>query len=184
MNKIVVLVSLFLSILSFSQEKELPEGWDKILLEGKIAYMNLITGDISNEFPQKKAVKPKKVEEYDPTITHTVKKGETLSIIARKYKMPLAQLYRLNSLVDFDTIEIGDKIVIGYEEDQTKRGKLTTITKESITDYSGESNYHIVTSGETLYSISKRYNVTVSLLKKKNKLSSNNIFLGQKLIIK
>ncbi|WP_299674397.1 LysM peptidoglycan-binding domain-containing protein [uncultured Tenacibaculum sp.] len=184
MNKIVVLVSLFLSIVSFSQEKELPEGWDKILLEGKIAYMNLITGDVSTKFPQKKAVKLKKVVEYDPTITHTVQKGETLSTIARKYKMPLAQLYRLNSLVDFDTIEIGDKIVIGYEEDQTKKNKSKTINKEPIADHSDESNYHTVTPGETLYSISKLYNITVSFLKKKNKLSSNTIYKGQKLVIK
>ncbi|SNR15886.1 LysM peptidoglycan-binding domain-containing protein [Tenacibaculum jejuense] len=184
MNKIVVLVSLFLSIVSFSQEKKLPEGWDKILLEGKVAYMNLITGDVSTKFPQKKAVKPKKVEEYDPTITHTVKKGETLSTIARKYKMPLAQLYRLNSLVDFDTIEIGDEIVIGYEETPSQKEKLKSKTKELRVDHFDDTNYHVVTSGETLYSISKLYNITVSTLKKKNKLSSNHIFLGQKLRIK
>ncbi len=182
MKKITFLISFFLLILSFSQEKKLPEGWDKILLEGEIAYMNLITGDVSTEFPKEKAVKPKKVKEYDPTITHTVKKGETLSIIARKYKMPLAQLYRLNSLVDFDTIEIGDKIVIGYEEN-TSKNNIKTFNKE-LEKNDNTSNFHIVASGETLYSISKRYKISVLTLKNKNNLSSNVIFIGQKLIIK
>ena len=42
---------------------------------------------------------------------------------------------------------------------------------------------HTVTKGETLYSISKKYNTTITNIKKQNNLKSNNIKIGQKLSI-
>ena len=44
-----------ISIQTYSQQKELPQGWDQVILEGKPAYMNLITGDIVTTFPRKAA---------------------------------------------------------------------------------------------------------------------------------
>lgn len=46
------------------------------------------------------------------------------------------------------------------------------------------NDYHTVTTGDTLYNISKRYDVTVATLKQLNNISDNNINLGQKLRIK
>jgi len=43
---------------------------------------------------------------------------------------------------------------------------------------------HIVSKGDTLYSISKKYGLTVDELKKLNGLNSNNITIGQTLILK
>ncbi|MEM5566001.1 glucosaminidase domain-containing protein [Psychroserpens sp. AS72] len=43
---------------------------------------------------------------------------------------------------------------------------------------------HIVIKGDTLYSLSKKYNTTVDELKRLNRLNSNEISLGQRLIIK
>ncbi|WP_298394610.1 glucosaminidase domain-containing protein [Flavobacterium sp.] len=43
---------------------------------------------------------------------------------------------------------------------------------------------HQVSKGDTLYSISKRYNISLDDLKKKNNISDNGISIGQKLIIK
>ena len=47
----------------------------------------------------------------------------------------------------------------------------------------GEPTYHTVVQGETLYRISREYEVTVRQLKLWNKLSSNNISIGQRLIV-
>jgi flagellum-specific peptidoglycan hydrolase FlgJ len=46
------------------------------------------------------------------------------------------------------------------------------------------SNLHEVQKQDTLYSISKKYNLTVEALKLKNNLTDNAISIGQKLIIK
>jgi flagellum-specific peptidoglycan hydrolase FlgJ len=43
---------------------------------------------------------------------------------------------------------------------------------------------HQVIKGDTLYSISKRYNISIEDLKKKNNISDTGISIGQKLIVK
>ena len=45
-------------------------------------------------------------------------------------------------------------------------------------------NYYIVKSGDSLWSISKKYGLTVDELKELNDLSNNNLSIGQKLLIK
>lgn len=45
-------------------------------------------------------------------------------------------------------------------------------------------NYYIVKAGDTLYSIANKYGLTVDELKKINNLSTNNLGIGQKLLIK
>ena len=48
-------------------------------------------------------------------------------------------------------------------------------------DRSAKSNYHLIKSGESLSKISAQYNVTIRSLKRLNGLSSNTVFLGQKI---
>lgn len=174
---------LFISNYTYAQESKLPKGWDKISLNGKIAYMNLITGDVSKVLPINPATKPqKKIKvEYDPTITHIVQKGETLSTIARKYNLNLGKLYQLNSLENFDKIEIGDEIVVGYEDLKQKK-KVSSIDEKS-TVVNVEKMNHIVGSGDTLYSIAKQYGKSVTEIKSMNNLKSNTVFIGQRLFI-
>ncbi len=171
--KKVLLLLFIISATLFSQEDKIPEGWDKITLNGKVAYMNLITGDVSKTLPKKAAKKIEVVPEFEPTVIHYVKKGETLSIIARNYNKTLAEMYRLNSLTDFDTLEIGDEVVVGYREEN----KPTDSYEEN------KANYHTVKSGETLYRISVNYGISVQELKRLNSLTSNTISVGQRLVV-
>ncbi len=46
------------------------------------------------------------------------------------------------------------------------------------------SEIHLVIKGDTLYSISKKYNISVDELKRKNNISDTGIVIGQKLIVK
>lgn len=57
-------------------------------------------------------------------------------------------------------------------------------TKSTIEEKATTFITHKVVKGDTLYNLSKRYNVTVDDLKKWNKLTSNNINLGQILQVK
>ena len=45
------------------------------------------------------------------------------------------------------------------------------------------SNYYVVKSGDTLYSIARNYGVTVNALKSANNLESNNLTIGMRLVI-
>jgi LysM repeat protein len=49
---------------------------------------------------------------------------------------------------------------------------------------SNSDTMHIVKQGDTLFSISKKYNITVDAIKVKNNLSDNAISIGQTLIIR
>ena len=68
--------------------------------------------------------------------------------------------------------------------------KLAEAVTKAIVDYAGgkyiappDSNYYTVKQGDSLWSIAKKYNVTVNELKNINNLSSNLLSIGQNLII-
>lgn len=63
----------------------------------------------------------------------------------------------------------------------TPKTEVVTTTATSI---GNTEDTHTVVAGETLYSISKKYNITVEFLKTKNNLLDNAIAIGQVLIIK
>ncbi|HCM29387.1 MAG TPA: hypothetical protein DHW83_01020, partial [Bacteroidales bacterium] len=98
------------------------------------------------------------------TIIHKVQKGETLSHIAERYKVNIKNLMQWNNLTN-------DKI---YEGQQLKIIK---------TSNSATNNYHIVQSGESIWSIAKKYNVSEQNIMKWNNLRNDKIYPGQKLII-
>ncbi len=175
MKKIIFLLVLITCSISFSQQ--IPEGWDKVILEGKVAYMNLLNGEITTTLPKSAVRKPVKVKEYEPTDIHYVKKGDTFSNIARKYNISLADLYKLNNLEDFDTLSIGQEVVVGY------KGTSSSVNNNSFEQdtYSDSGEYHTVKGGETLYSISREYGMSLDALKSLNSLDSNTLSIGQKL---
>lgn len=65
-----------------------------------------------------------------------------------------------------------------YEYDAMVLGKNETIVRVN----SGVLRY-IVEQGDTLYSLAKRYNTTVGAIKELNNLTSNNLAIGQELMI-
>lgn len=83
----------------------------------------------------------------------------------RKYPDKLISLIERYQLYKFDDEVLG------------KRKEHQNDTKESLTN-------HIVVKGDTLYSLSKAYNTTVDKLKMLNNLTSNELSIGQILIIK
>ncbi len=116
----------------------------------------LITAKTSKKYRQIKKV-------------HRVKRGENLSMIAKKHGVSLSQLLRFNGLRLRDNIKVGQKI------------KLTkAMTKESETRRI--VNYK-VKPGDNLQKISKRFGTTVHALKKQNGLKSNQINTEQRLKI-
>ena len=66
-------------------------------------------------------------------------------------------------------------------------GSLFTNTNEVVAQkdvFVSNDNFHVVTKGDTLYSISKAYKISIENLKKKNNLLDNAISIGQSIIIK
>lgn len=106
--------------------------------------------------------------------THTVKNGENLGLIARKYKCSVTDLKEWNNLKS-STIHPKQKLIV-YKPNDKK-------TASSVKD--GKYLYHIVRQGDTLWDIAKEYDgITIDQIKKLNNLSnSNKIKPGQKIKI-
>ena len=96
--------------------------------------------------------------------TYTVKSGDTLYSIAKKYNTTVNAITTLNNLTS-STLSIGQTL------------KIPVSTQNST-----EKTY-TVKSGDTLYSIARKYNTTVSDLINRNNLKTSNLSIGQKLII-
>ncbi|MFZ4798693.1 MAG: LysM peptidoglycan-binding domain-containing protein [Bacteroidia bacterium] len=102
---------------------------------------------------------------------HTVQAGETLYGIAKKYNVKVDALQFLNAMNN-NNIEIGQKLIVNPNLPSAD-------TKEP----QPVPGFHIVRHGETLFAISKMYNISVSDLKAINILENNDIKIDQRLII-
>ncbi|WGG45426.1 peptidoglycan endopeptidase [Rossellomorea sp. DA94] len=101
--------------------------------------------------------------------TYTVQSGDYLSKIGAKYDVYVAQLKSWNNLSS-DVIYPGQTLIVSS-------GGTTTPPAST-----GSSTY-TVQSGDTLSHIAVRYDVSVSSIKSWNGLSSDTIYVGQKLSI-
>ncbi|MGX6978469.1 LysM peptidoglycan-binding domain-containing protein [Vagococcus elongatus] len=113
--------------------------------------------------------------------THTVKAGDTLYGLGLKYGVTVAQLRTWNNLKS-DTIFIGQQLKINSKGAATGNSNTTNNTNNSASTDSTKS--YTVKSGDTLYGIALKYNVSVSQLKSWNGLSSDLIYVGQKIKLK
>ncbi len=101
-------------------------------------------------------------------LLHTVEKGQTLFAIAKFYKKDLNEIVSENP----ETIN-------GIKPGQVLRIPLEK--KQVAVDFKDTSNYitHTVEKGETIYSISKKYNLSNELLKTLNPELKDGLKMGQ-----
>lgn len=112
---------------------------------------------------------------------HTVKSGETLSLIASKYKVSVNQLMTWNKLSG-SKIMVGQKLKVGTTTSSTSSAS-TSSTKPSS---GGSQNYfyYTIKSGDNLWDLAQKYDVTVSQIKSLNKITNaNRLRAGQKIKI-
>ncbi|MGE6450237.1 LysM peptidoglycan-binding domain-containing protein [Pseudoalteromonas tetraodonis] len=100
--------------------------------------------------------------DYSQWQHYTVKRGDSLSVIAKRYKVGISQLKAFNDLKS-NTIRIGQKLVLPQLAD-------TQIE-------------HQVKSGDSLWKISSHYKVSITKLKQWNNLSSDHLKIGKKLTV-
>ena len=109
------------------------------------------------------------------TTIHRVRSGETLGHIAEKHHTSVSVIKRLNGLRS-DRLRIGQQLLV-YD-------KSTTNSNSSAEQSHQNPDLHIVRSGDNLWTIARRYpGISAEMIKKANKLHSNNLRIGQKLVI-
>lgn len=95
------------------------------------------------------------------TVTHVVKKGESLYGLARSYNMSIDELVAVNPQAN-NGVKEGDVLTIPQKGSVPAPVNVTPTT--SVASEPGETVFHTIKSGETLYGVSKHYNTTIENL--------------------
>ena len=115
-----------------------------------------------------RAIATEKGLKYTPVAgsnSYVVQRGDSLYSIARKYNTTVGELMDLNNLTS-TSLQVGQIL------------KLPNSENNGTTTPSNENTYKVV-SGDSLYSIARKYNTTVEELKRLNNLTSNTLSIGQ-----
>ena len=107
---------------------------------------------------------------------HTVSTGQTLYSISRMYEVTVDDIIALNP-------ECAQKLAIGYKLKITQKPKAAA-QADNGTNTDASRQYHTIQPGETLYRLSKMYDVTTDELCAANPgLSINNFRTGEVIVI-
>lgn len=103
------------------------------------------------------------------SITYTVKKGDTLSEIAKAYGVEILHIIELNKIENPNLIYPGEKL------------RITESNSQKLNEYNPKNDItYVVRSGDTLWNISRKFRVSVNFLVQKNNIRNKNlIFPGQ-----
>ncbi|MEO8535078.1 MAG: LysM peptidoglycan-binding domain-containing protein [Flavobacterium sp.] len=110
-----------------------------------------------------------KIIAQDSFIEHKIQKGETAYFIAQKYKVSVDEIYKLNP-----------EAQNGIKDSQVIKIPVHTAEKTN----QNQQTTHIVGAKETLFGLSKQYNVSVEAIQNANhEILANGLQIGQELII-
>ncbi len=99
-----------------------------------------------------------KIPSIETTTLYIVKEGDTLYSISRKFNVSVDDIIRINNL-NSNLIALGQELFIPVPGD-------------------GDFVLYEVVSGDTLYSISRKYDVDIQTIRDINNLSNNNLSIG------
>ena len=140
---------------------------DTIIRDNNLSNTNLNIGQVLKIRTNNEVIEECFGSDYTPpvdtsTTTYTVKRGDSLYTIANRYNTSVDNIKSLNNLVT-NNLSIGQVL------------KIPNISNNNTT--------YIVKKGDNLYSIARKFNVSVDSIKRKNNLKTNVLSIGQSLII-
>jgi membrane-bound lytic murein transglycosylase D len=110
-------------------------------------------------------------------VYHRVKRGESLSTIAEKYRTSVTSIARANNIRRRHFIVAGKKLKI------PRKGTVVYISKKDDKPLPGHPAVHTVKSGDSLWIIANRYGTTTKKIQGLNHLTTTNLSIGQVLKI-
>jgi membrane-bound lytic murein transglycosylase D len=110
-------------------------------------------------------------------VYHRVRHGETLSVIARRYRTSVGRIMRANNLRRSNYIVAGKRLKIPQHGFMPSEPKVVRQPAE------GERVTHIVHKGDSLWTIARNYGTTTTKIQELNHLTSTKLYKGQVLTI-
>ena len=128
--------------------------------------------------------------------SHTIRRGDTISQIARHYRIPQSEIMRLNKINSARTLRLGQTLLLpvpqGVEikqayEQEVVRSRLavrkTAAPRQPLsTSVDADTTYRI-RRGDNLWTIASRFGLSLYEIKNANNLSSDRVYIDQELII-
>jgi len=133
--------------------------------------------------PQLEPIVAETVDVAGPSFqAYTVKKGDSLWAISKRYNVSLNELYAANDLNKNSVLKIGQQIQIPVEGGTAT---VTTVAADAYqpSDYNMATETYTVKGGDNLSKIAVKYNTSVRALKAANNKTSDLIRVGEKLMI-
>lgn len=127
---------------------------EELQLENNLLSTNIVVGQVL------------KIPTVSTTSLYIVKAGDTLYSISRRYQTTVSELMSINNLKSTN-LSIGQQIKIPINEDTSTENYVV----------------YTVKVGDNLYTIAKKYNVSVNDIKNLNRLTSDLLSIGQTLRI-
>jgi membrane-bound lytic murein transglycosylase D len=135
----------------------------------------------------------------DSLILHRIKPGDTISKIARLYRVPPAMIVEWNGLKNAHSIRAGQQLALYIDRGSKTSREIAKTTHSRSTSHllvlrakkmkikglsSEPFQWYNVRSGDSLWTISRKFRATTADIKKWNNLKSNLIHPGSKLRLK
>ncbi|MBP6557579.1 MAG: LysM peptidoglycan-binding domain-containing protein [Flavobacterium sp.] len=154
---------------------------------------SVVASNTNRTFKEEKVVSYKDVVKY-----HKVRKGDNLGEISGKYGVSVAEVKKWNKLRS-NNIALGanlkiiknERVVTTVRKEvkadkaivENKTETAVTSNDNKVDTNENPSDYYEVQRGDNLFSIAKKFNVSLEDLKKWNNLNDLNVQLGSKLTL-
>ena len=119
----------------------------------------------------------------DETTIYVVKKGDALSIIARRYGISMAEIMALNRIGNADKIRLGQKLVLPGRVDLDSPVKPDTTRRRPSRPASDAEGLYVVKAGDVISRLAVKFGTTTKAIRQANGLTGDKILVGQKLVI-
>lgn len=119
-------------------------------------------------------------------VVHEVEQGETLYSLSRRYNSSVKEIISFNDVID-NTISLGEILMIPLVKEKSNKPKNLGVNEdvevESTEPETSEPQVkkvtHTVQPKETLFAISRLYEMSVDDIKSLNQMTSNDLAVGQ-----
>ena len=115
-------------------------------------------------------------------VVHRVRKGECLSLIARRYRTSVRAIMALNGLNSRSYIKVGWRLKIPTRRTYVSLRK-TSSPAPSSPQVKGRAIEYVVRKGDSLWKIANRFATTTEAIQSLNNLNTTRLHIGQVLLI-
>lgn len=120
------------------------------------------------------------------TKVYTVKAGDSLSLIAKRFNVSTRDIVTLNKIKDPNKVTVGTKLTLpGYVNlnapEPKRKPKAAKVAHKTAKPAVAAGGEYVVKAGDTLGHIAVRSGTTVKAIKEANNLTSDSLKIGQKL---